>query len=675
MIVCIAEKPSVARDIATILGANDSHISKGIGYFQGNGYQVTWTFGHLCTLKEPHDYYELWKKWDISTLPIIPQKFSIKPINNDHFIAQMNLIQSLVKNATMIINCGDAGQEGELIQRWVLQYVECRCPVKRLWISSLTEEAIKNGFSNLKDSSVYDTLYFAGMARAIGDWLLGINATRLYTIMYGNKENVISIGRVQTPTLALVVERDYEIANFQPINFWEIKTLFKGIVFSLIKGKIKSREKADIILSSILNKNFVIGDIKKKNGKESPPLLFDLTGLQVICNKKFGFSAEETLKIAQTLYEKKLITYPRVDTTYLSDDIYSKSINILSGLKEYQDLILPLLKRNNTLLKRKKVFNNTKITDHHAIIPTGQTFNINNLNKKEKIIFDLICRHFIAIFYPDCEFSITTIVGSVDKFKFKAAGKELIHIGWKFIFQKEKKNISEENDEEINLDDNILSFFTIGESGTHFPQIKEGTTKPPKHYTEATLLRAMETAGKFINDEKLREALKGNGIGRPSTRANIIETLYKRKYIEKDGRYLRSTEFGKNLVSIIKFELLKSAELTGEWENKLRMIERNELNVSIFISELKLMVSKLIHSVTNHNQDNKNYSIKCPMCNQGYLIRGNQAWGCSGYSKGCRFIIPFKECPSSISQKELEIIVAEKYFVIMNELCLNKIIN
>ncbi|MBR5971754.1 MAG: DNA topoisomerase 3 [Paludibacteraceae bacterium] len=583
MIVCIAEKPSVAREIAAILGARN----KRDGYIEGNGYQVTWVFGHLCTLKEPHEYQEKWKRWSIADLPLIPQRFGIKLIENDGSIKQFHIIENLIKNADEVINCGDAGQEGELIQRWVMQKAECKCPVKRLWISSLTEESIREGFQNLRPQSDFNKLYEAGAMRAIGDWLLGMNATRLYTLRYGQNKQVLSIGRVQTPTLALVVKRHFEIVNFKPEKYWELKTVYRDITFSASKGKFTSKEEGLNFLETVKSDDFTVTDISAKEGKEFAPRLFDLTSLQVECNKKYGFSAEDTLKLIQSLYEKKVTTYPRVDTTFLSEDIYPKIGPIMQGLKSYATLTEPVLKTK--IPKSKKVFDNSKVTDHHAIIPTG--INPTNLTQEELKVFDLVARRFIANFYPVCETSTTTVLGKVKDIEFKVNGKQILVPGWRTVFEKSATDEENKDDEE-----KTLPIFTVGESGPHVPDLTEKETTPPKPYTEATLLRAMETAGKQIDDEELRDLLKENGIGRPSTRANIIETLYKRNYMRKKGKSIEATETGISLINTIQNELLKSAELTGQWEKKLRMIEKSTFETGAFMTELKQMVCSIVES-------------------------------------------------------------------------------
>ncbi|MBP6970757.1 MAG: DNA topoisomerase 3 [Bacteroidaceae bacterium] len=601
MIVCIAEKPSVAKDIADVLGANKRHE----GYIEGNGYQVTWTYGHLCTLKEPHDYTDSWKRWSLSSLPMIPPRFGIKLLEDKGIDKQFKIIESLMQNARGIINCGDAGQEGELIQRWVIQKTGARCPVKRLWISSLTEESIREGFARLQDQKAFDSLYEAGLCRAIGDWLLGMNATRLYTLKYrsSNSRRVLSIGRVQTPTLALVVNRQREIENFKPEQYWELKTVYRDTAFSCTKGKFNKREDAEKLFEEIRSLLFVITDITRKEGKEYAPRLFDLTSLQVECNRKYGFSADETLKLIQSLYEKKITTYPRVDTTYLSDDIYPKCPGILKGLKEYEQFTAPL--ENRRLPKSKRVFDNSKVTDHHAIIPTGVYSQ--NLSRQERMVFDLVARRFIAAFYPDCQYARTTVLGKAGRTEFKATGREILKPGWRVLFEKEKSDensddkSNENTDEKSDNEERVLPRFTVDESGPHLPEIQEKWTQPPKPYTEATLLRAMETAGKLVSDEDLRDALKENGIGRPSTRAAIIETLYKRGYMRKEKKNLYPTATGTGLIDLIHEDMLKSAELTGIWEKRLREIERGKYRPEQFIDELKQMVATLVQDVLADN--------------------------------------------------------------------------
>ena len=585
MIVCIAEKPSVAKDLAEILGAK----TRRDGFFEGNGYQVTWTFGHLCTLKEPHDYNEKWKSWRLESLPIIPESFGIKVIEDNGVKKQFSVIENLVKSAETVVNCGDAGQEGELIQRWVLQKANCKVPVKRLWISSLTEEAIRKGFKELKEAKNYDRLYAAGSARAIGDWLLGINATRLFSTKFGKGTTVLSIGRVQTPTLALIVQRQKEINAFKQEEYWELKTIYRETEFSCQINRLKTREKAQKGLEYLLNKPFEITSFEQKEGKEGNPRLFDLTGLQVEANKKKGYSAEETLKYVQSLYEKKLVTYPRVDTTYLSEDLHPKIPGILSNLEDYQAYVNPLLQK--PLPKNKQIFDDKKVSDHHAIIPTG--IKPGAWSMDEKIIYDMISRRFIAVFYPECKVSNTTVLGKVDELIFKATGKQILEPGWRLLYQNDKKEEEEKKADE----EKTLPLFTEGESGPHEPFIHQGKTTPPKPYTEATLLRAMETAGKLVEDEEMRDMLKLNGIGRPSTRANIIETLFKRRYIEKEKKNILATETGINLIDTIQNDLLKSVELTGQWERKLRLIEKGEYEMQTFKAELIKLVRELTDEV------------------------------------------------------------------------------
>ena len=582
MIVCIAEKPSVAKEIADILGAKNRRE----GFIEGNGYQVTWTFGHLCTLKEPHDYTPMWQRWNLGSLPMIPPRFGIKLINDKGIEKQFAVIEKLMQSADMIVNCGDAGQEGELIQRWVMQKAQAKCPVKRLWVSSLTEEAIREGFANLKDQSEYLPLYEAGLSRAIGDWLLGMNATRLYTLKYAKNKQVLSIGRVQTPTLALVVKRQLEIQNFVPQPYWELKTVYRDTTFSVTEGRFDSEEKGREALEKITGQPFTVTDVTAKSGTELPPRLYDLTSLQVDCNKKFGLSAEQTLQTIQSLYEKKVTTYPRVDTTYLSDDIYPKCENILKGLRDYQALTAPLF--GKPLVKSKKVFDNKKVTDHHAIIPTG--VYPQGLTDLEKKVYNLVATHFIAVFYPDCKFRTTTVLGESADVKFKTTGKEIIEPGWRVVFAGEQTDDKEEKE-------NLLPSFTVGESGPHTPGLAEKWTQPPKYYTEATLLRAMETAGKLVDNEELRDAMKENGIGRPSTRAAIIETLFKRNYIKREKKNIVATPTGIELIGTIRNELLKSAELTGQWEKKLRDIEKRQYEAKTFIEELKAMLNDVVRDV------------------------------------------------------------------------------
>ena len=594
MIVCIAEKPSVAKEIAKVLGANSSHD----GYMEGNGYQVTWTFGHLCTLKEPQDYCDQWRRWSLGALPMIPPRFGIKLIDNQGYEKQFKTIERLMQAADSIINCGDAGQEGELIQRWVMQKAKAKCPVQRLWVSSLTEDAIREAFANLKPQDEYQSLYEAGLCRAIGDWLLGMNATRLYTIRFAQaKGQVLSIGRVQTPTLAMIVKRHFEIKNFVPEKYWILSTLYRGVTFNSTKGKIKKLEEGQKAMEEIKGKEFSVTSIEQKAGTEAPPRLFDLTSLQVECNKKYSFSADDTLKHIQNLYEKKLTTYPRVDTTFLSDDIYPRCPSILQGIRPYAPLIQPLMGKK--LKKSKKVFDSNKVTDHPAIIPTGTDPSSVSLSLDEKRVYDLVARRFIAVFYPDCKFSTTTVLGEVEKIEFKATGKQILDEGWRIVFGgKSEKETADGNSAAVDEDnEQTLPAFEQGEHGPHEPTLTEKQTTPPKPYTEATLLRAMETAGKMVDNEELRDALKANGIGRPSTRAAIIETLYKRQYISKVRKSLEPTPTGIALIGVIQEELLKSAELTGQWEKKLRDIEAHKYDSHLFIDELKQMVTDIVQQV------------------------------------------------------------------------------
>jgi len=683
MKVCIAEKPSVAREIAAVLGAS----SRRDGYLEGNGYQVTWTFGHFCTLKEPHEYFPQWKRWSLDILPMIPPRFGIKLLDNEGVVKQFGVIESLLANAEEVINCGDAGQEGELIQRWVMQKAQCKCPVKRLWISSLTEDAIREGFQKLRNQSDFDKLYEAGLSRAIGDWLLGMNATRLYTVKYGQNKSVLSIGRVQTPTLALIVNRQLEIENFKPEPYWELKTIYRNTTFSAVKGRFNTQEEGEKFLNEIKNSDFEVTDVSVKKGEEAPPRLFDLTSLQVECNKKFAFSAEDTLKTIQSLYEKKLTTYPRVDTTYLSDDIYPKVPNTLKGLMGYEELVNPILA--SKIKKSKMVFDNSKVTDHHAIIPTG--VRANAISENERKVYDLVARRFIAVFYANCKISTTTVLGEAAKVGFKTTGKQILDAGWRVVFDRQTdKSTAEENKEE----ENILPDFQKGERGTHKPSLTEKWTTPPKYYTEATLLRAMETAGKLVENDELRDALKENGIGRPSTRAAIIETLFKRNYIRKEKKNLFATLTGVQLIQTIQEELLKSAELTGLWEKKLRQIERNEYEPRIFIDELKQMLSQIVVNVrsdwgnritieeavkeeiktekpkkkrapkakketpekekTVNNKETAAEKLICPVCKKGVLLKGKSAFGCSEWKSGCSFRLPFDGKVENMNNDELK---------------------
>lgn len=679
MIVCITEKPSVAKDIAAILGAN----TRRDGYFEGGDYRITWTFGHLCTLKEPADYTPLWQRWSLGALPMLPPKFGIKLIPEKSIEHQFSVIESLVSQASEVINCGDAGQEGELIQRWVMQKAGVKCPVKRLWISSLTDESIRKGFQELKPEADFNNLYHAGLARAVGDWILGMNATRLYTLKYGLQGNVLSIGRVQTPTLALIVQRHHEIANFVPENFWELKTVYRDVTFNATSGRYKEIEKAQQALAEITGKPFVITDVSEKKGREAPPRLFDLTSLQVECNKRWGMTAEETLHLIQSLYEKKVTTYPRVDTTYLSEDIYPKVPSILKKMTPYASLTAPVLAAK--IPKSKKVFDNSKVTDHHAIIPTGESPS--QLVGDERKLYHLIATRFIAAFYPDCQYMQTTVLGSVEKHEFKATGKVITEPGWRKVLQPENNS---GDGADRDSDDKILPPFNVGESGPHDPSIVTKTTQPPKYYTEGTLLRAMETAGKTIEDEDLRDAMKENGIGRPSTRAAIIETLFKRRYIYRERKNIMAAQAGIDLIATIREELLKSAKLTGIWENKLRRIERGDYSAPEFINELKEQISEIVTTVLKDNSSRriiteqqeekpskpgkkadggtakaasgekkkrvtvKSYDqIVCPVCGKGHIVKGKTAFGCSNYASGCKVLFTFDKYPADLTPARL----------------------
>ena len=665
MIVCIAEKPSVAKEIAAILKATNRKD----GYFEGNGYQVTWTFGHLCTLKAPDDYTPSWKSWNMYALPMIPPRFGIKLIDNSGVQKQFNTIKTLVAGCEYVVNCGDAGIEGEVIQRWVLTKALCDKPVKRLWISSLTEEAIREGFEKLYDAKDYDLLYAAGNARAIGDWLLGMNASRLFTLKYANNKGVLSIGRVQTPTLALIVNRHNEIENFVPQKYWEIKTTYRDVLFNSTKGKYQSVDEATDVMDQIKESEFEITSYTKKKGKEAPQKLFDLTALQVECNKKSGFTADETLKFIQNLYEKKLVTYPRVDTTFLPDDMYPKISGIMSKLDYYSEYTKPLLEKK--LPKSKKVFDNTKVTDHHAIIPTGVKPDY-SLRREEKIVYDIITRRFIAAFYPDCIVSNTTVMGQVQTIEFKATGKVIVEEGWRVLYPKKEGDTSEQGEQ-------IMPVFEKGERGPHSPDILEKETTPPKPYTEGTLLRAMETAGKIVDDEELSQAMKENGIGRPSTRANIIETLFKRSYIKRVRKNIIPTQTGVELIAVIKNEMLKSVELTGLWEKNLRMIERGEYDAKTFIEEMKQMIVDLVNEIKNEKSITISYeeeeqekkkadkktdkssdkNIVCPKCKKGEIVKGKTAYGCTGYKDGCTFKVDFTLYEKKLTDKQLTNLISK----------------
>ncbi len=596
MRLCITEKPSVGKDIARIIGAN----TRREGYFEGNGFCVTWTFGHLCSLKEPHDYSPLWKHWSLGQLPMIPPRFGIKLIADDGIEKQFHVIETLIKEADEVINCGDAGQEGELIQRWVMQLANCSKPIKRLWISSLTDDAIREGFANLRSHEDLQSLYTAGLCRAIGDWILGMNATRLYTLKYGERGQVLSIGRVQTPTLAMIVARQKEIENFVPKDTWELQTLYRGATFTASLKPFDSEEEGETVVRRLAPEPLVVDDVTKKKGKEAPPRLFDLTSLQVECNKRYSMSADDTLRTIQSLYEKKLTTYPRVDTTYLPDDVYPKCAAILNSLKEFQEVLLTI--RGKKLTKSRKVFDNSKITDHHAIIPTGQPLPP-SLSEMERNVFDTVARRFVAVFMPDCTFDQTIVEAHVANEKFKATGKIIIDPGWKRLYNKEGQAAGSRNAE--GEAGNVLPTFTKKESGPHKPFLTKKTSQPPKYFTEGTLLKAMETAGNMVEDEDLREALKANGIGRPSTRAQIIETLYKRGYIRRERKSLRATQAGIDLISIIREDIIKSAKLTGLWENRLRRIERGDYDASEFIMSLKEMIRQIVIDVLSDNSSRK----------------------------------------------------------------------
>ena len=695
MILCITEKPSVARDIAAILKADN----KRDGFLEGGGYCVTWTYGHLCCLKEPNDYTDLWRSWSLGSLPMIPAKFGIKLIDNDLYKRQFAVSEQLTGQADEIVNCGDAGQEGELIQRWVMQKAGTKCPVKRLWISSLTDESIREGFRNLRPSADYDNLYYAGLSRAIGDWILGMNATRLYSLKYGQngygRRDILSIGRVQTPTLALVVQRQLEIRDFKPEDYWELKTLYRDTTFNATAGKFKSEAEAQVVADSIAPLPFTVTDVTKKKGREAPPKLFDLTSLQVECNRQWGWSADESLKLIQSLYEKKVTTYPRVDTTYLPDDVYPKIPGIMQRMTPYAPLTAPVLAAK--IPKSKKVFDNSKVTDHHAIIPTGESPE--RLVGNERQMYHLIARRFIAAFYPDCTFEATTVTGKAGDATFRANGKVITDPGWRNVYKNDKRSADEKSADKEG-DDRILPPFTVGESGPHTPSLQKRTTQPPKLYTEGTLLRAMESAGKTVDDEALREAMKENGIGRPSTRASIIETLFRRKYIERKGKSIVATQAGIDLIDVIREDLLKSAKLTGIWENKLRRIERGDFSAAEFIDELKTQIHSIVMSVLSDNSQRhieagQNASgenkakpkssakstadgekkqpakrkppvksleqIPCPVCGKGHILRGRTAYGCSEFRAGCALRLPFVEYPADLTPAKLNTLIKKKF--------------
>lgn len=690
MILCVTEKPSVASDIAKILGATVRRD----GYFEGAGYCVTWTYGHLCELKEPADYTDMWKRWSLGSLPMLPPRFGIRLIDNQRYRQQFGVIETLIKQADELINCGDAGQEGELIQRWVMQKAETKCPVKRLWISSLTDDAIREGFASLRPGADFDNLYYAGLSRAIGDWILGMNATRLYSLKYGEPGKPLSIGRVQTPTLSLIVQRHHEIANFKPEDFWELQTLYRGVTFNAASGRFKEEAKALAVIEEIKALPFVIKSVEEKKGREAPPRLFDLTSLQVECNKRWGWTADESLALIQTLYEKKVTTYPRVDTTYLSEDIYPKVPDILRRMTPYAALTAPILAQK--LPKSKKVFDNSKVTDHHAIIPTGQSPQ--TLVGNERLMYHLIAQRFIAAFYPDCEFLQTNVVGAAGETEFKASGKVISSQGWRAAFASQNDRKEQEG---ASSDDKILPPFTIGESGPHEPSLAKKTTQPPKYYTEGTLLRAMESAGKTVDDEELREAMKENGIGRPSTRAAIIETLFRRGYIYRQRKNIMASQAGIDLIATIKEELLKSAKLTGIWENKLRRIERGDYSAAEFIDELKQQISEIVLAVLSDNSQRKIVvetdaatakgknagsateaapadkpkapakkrapavksleQITCPLCGKGTLLKGRAAYGCSEFRSGCALRLPFEEYPADLTPAKLNAAIKKNF--------------
>jgi DNA topoisomerase-3 len=665
MKVCIAEKPSVAREIANILGAN----TKRDGYYEGNGYAVTYTFGHLCTLLAPKDYKPHWKSWDLNNLPMLPERFDTKVTGDAGIKKQFNIVKSLFEKASVVINCGDAGTEGELIQRWVINQCNYKGEVQRLWISSLTEEAIKEGFKNLKPSTNYDNLYYAGYSRAIGDWLLGLNATRLYTVKFGGYKQVLSVGRVQTPTLAMIVNRFKEINDFKPQPYWELQTTYRNTLFNYEEGRFLKQEDGQVLANKVKESDFEITAVTKKKGKEYAPKLFDLTGLQVYCNNKFGFSADETLKMVQKLYEMKVVTYPRVDTTFLPNDVYPKIAGILAKLTNYSQLTQPLLE--SKIKKSNRIFDDKKVTDHHAIIPTGIQ---GNLQYNQQQVYDIITRRFIGAFYPDSDVSNTAVIGKAAEVPFKTTGKEIITKGWRIAFETEESKIKKELNEQ-----RILPSFVKGEKGTHEPSFLEKETKPPRNFTEASLLRAMETAGRQVDDDEMRELMKENGIGRPSTRASIIETLFRRKYIERKKKLVLPTQTGIDLINIIDNELLKSAELTGRWEKRLKEIERGEFNAGAFINNMKKMVDELVAEVrsntskkrissvianeakqTNHPKPKIASKTKkqvlgrtCPKCKKGTLLKGSSAYGCSEYKSNCHVKIPFEIYGKKVSENQL----------------------
>ena len=686
MKVCVAEKPSVAKEIANVLGAKNRKD----GYYEGNGYQVTWTFGHFCELNAPHDYHERWKRWDLDTLPMLPERFETRIKNDAGVKKQFKIVKSLFSKAEIVINCGDAGQEGELIQRWVIKQANYKGPVDRLWISSLTKEAIRGGFKNIKPSSEFDNLYYAGSSRAIGDWLLGMNATRLYTLKYGGYKQVLSIGRVQTPTLAMLVNRYHDIENFEPKLYWELETVYRDTQFNNIKGKFFKKEDGEKLLNQVKGKDLHISKVEKKDGKEYAPKLFDLTGLQVYCNNKFNYTAETTLKIVQKLYEMKVVSYPRVDTVFLPNDMYPKVPTILKGLKSYSEFTESLL--GKTIRKSKKVFNDKKVTDHHAIIPTGEQ---KSLGLDQSKVYDAIVRRFIAVFYSDCKVAKTQVDAVVAEVKFVAKGKEIINEGWRVLFPKRKKSVLDENDEKKEDEEKLLPSFLVGESGPHKPNFVEKVTKPSKNYTEASLLRAMETAGKQVDDDELRELMKANGIGRPSTRANIIETLFRRKYAKRNRKQLIPTEVGIQLIGTIQNKLLKSAELTGQWEKQLKDIENGDYSAGRFIHQMKQMVEELVTEVRMENVTAKFSAqapskaksgikkgnswgkksagatkakapkksltdITCPKCNQGQILKGKSSYGCTHWKSGCDMRVPFKYLDKKLTDNQVKRLIEKK---------------
>lgn len=693
MKLCITEKPSVAKDIATILGGPNA--PRRDGFFDCGEYLVTWTYGHLCTLKEPADYTDMWKRWSLGSLPMIPDRFGIKLIDEANYKKQFSVIESLIKKADQVINCGDAGQEGELIQRWVMQKASTSCPVYRLWISSLTDESIREGFGNLRPQSDFDNLYLAGLSRAIGDWILGMNATRLYSLKYSEPGRVLSIGRVQTPTLAIIVKRQREIESFVPKDYWELRTLYRDVTFSAATGKYDSEEAALEAAQAISGLPLRVIDVQQKKGRETPPRLFDLTSLQVECNRRWGWTADETLKLIQTLYEKKVTTYPRVDTTYLSDDIYPKVPEILRKMTPYAQITSPVLA--NKIPKSKKVFDNSKVTDHHAIIPTGQPPT--TLAGNERKLYHIIALRFISAFYPDCVFQSTTVLAKAGDIDFKATGKVIMEPGWRDVYtamdSKQRDTEAQDNDQS----DRVLPPFTIGEEGPHQPSVVKKTTQPPKPYTEGTLLRAMESAGKTVEDEELREAMKENGIGRPSTRAAIIETLFKRGYIRRERKSIVACPAGVELIDTIREEMLKSASLTGVWENKLRKIERGEYSPGEFVSELKGQITEIVQTVLSDNSNRRIHvesepsdkkstakqssrgdkpskpaakrapavrkleSIICPVCGKGHILKGKTAYGCSCYKEGCTLRLPFEEFPADLTPGKLNAAIKKKFKV------------